>query len=219
MVKMDFLLNAWTITAPILFLAVLLILTYILARFSQKQSNRLFLKIAVEIKTLFTDQKPLHKSGNENDPSKLVSYTSLALSSLISLFVVSFIIGSIMLYAVSQILSILEISILPSFFKIVFEWILLVLSAILLIFAGIYASKLLSYYVYKLRIPHAHLIAQITSGVLLFLSVFISFRNMGSATSIVNFSLLIVSASLLIALISPIIKWHHAKSDRKHKAA
>ncbi|MEJ2543845.1 MAG: hypothetical protein P8Y99_07235 [Calditrichaceae bacterium] len=145
---MDFLLNAWTITAPIIFLAVLLILTYLLARFSQKQSNRLFLKIAAEIKSLFTDQMPLRKSSIENDPSKLVSYTSLALSSLTSLFVVSFIIGSIMLYAVSQILSILEISILPSFFNIVFEWILLVISAILLIFAGIYASKLLSYYKY-----------------------------------------------------------------------
>lgn len=214
---MDFLLNAWIITAPIIFLAVLIISIYFLARFSQRQSNRLFLKIASEIKTLFMDQPPLQKSSNDNDPSKVVTYTSQALSSLISLFIVSFIIGSIMLYAVSQILSILEISILPSFFKIVFEWILLVISAILLIFAGIYASKLLSYYIYKLRIPRAHLIAQITSGILLFLSVFISFRNMGSATSIVNFSLLIVSASLLIALISPIMKWHHVKSDRKSK--
>ena len=216
---MDFLINAWTITAPIIFLIVLLILIYLLARFSQKQSNRLFLKIASEIKTLFADQPPIQKSKVENDPSKLVIYTSRALSSLISLFVVSFIIGSIMLYAVSQLLSILEISILPSFFMIVFEWILLVISAILLIFAGIYASKLLSYYIYKLHISHAHLIAQITSGILLFLSVFISFRNMGSATSIVNFSLLIVSASLLIALISPIMKWHHVKAKHKSKVA
>jgi hypothetical protein len=216
---MDFLSNTWTIGAPIICFAMLLILIYYLVRFSQRQSNRLFLKIAREIKGLFDDQMCLKKTKREKDPSKLVSYTSLALSSLLSLFLVCLVIGSIMLYAVSEILSIFEISLLPSFFKMIFEWILLVISAILLIFAGIYASKLLSYYIYKLHIPHAHLIAQISSAILLFLSVFISFRNMGSASSIMNFSMLIVSASLLIALISPIVKLNHLKSNQKSKAA
>ena len=216
---MDFLSNAWTFAAPVIFLVVLLISIYFLARFSQKQCNRLFLKIATEVKGLFVNQVPMTRSTIENSHPRLISYTSLALSSLFSLFIVSFIIGSIMLYAVSEVLSIFEISILPSFFKMIFEWILLVVSAFLLIFAGIYASKLLSYYIYKLHIPHAHLVAQFSSAVLLFLSVFISFRNMGSATSIVNFSLLIVSASLLIALISPIVKWNHIKSNHKSKAA
>jgi hypothetical protein len=124
-----------------------------------------------------------------------------------------------MLYAVSETLAIFEISILPSFFKIAFEWILLVISSVLLIFAGIYASKLLSYYIHKFHIPYAHLMAQFSSAILLFFSVFISFRNIGSATSIVNFSLLIVSSTLLIALISPIIKWNHLTSNQKSKTA
>jgi hypothetical protein len=34
-----------------------------------------------------------------------------------------------------------------------------------------------------------------------------------------NFSMLIVSASLLIALISPIVKLNHLKSNQKSKAA
>ncbi|HEM49319.1 MAG TPA: hypothetical protein ENO27_03815 [Caldithrix sp.] len=216
---MDFLLNAWTISAPIIFIVVLLISIYFLARFTQRQSNRLFLKMASEIRALFVEQVSANKSTVKNNPHKLLSYTSLALSSLISLFIVGFILGFIMLYAVSQILSFFELSILPSFFKMIFEWFLLVTSSVLLIFAGIYASKLLSYYIYKIQIPHAHLIVQITSSILLFLSVFISFRNMDSASSIVNFSLLIVTASLLIALISPIMKWHHVKSNHKSKAA
>ncbi len=216
---MKFLFDAWTIVAPVIYLAVLLISIYFLALFSQKQSNRLFLKIAREVKGLFDDQVPLKKTTKENDPSKLVSYTSLALSSLFSFFLVCLVIGSIMLYAVSETLSIFEISLLPIFFKMIFEWILLVISAILLIFAGIYASKLLSYYIHKLHIPHTHLIAQMSSVILLFFSVFISFRNMGSASSIVNFSMLIVSASLLIALISPIVKLNHLKSTHKSKAA
>lgn len=216
---MNLFIDAWTISAPVIFLLALIISIYFLARFSQKQSNRLFLKIAREVKGLFNNQVPLKKATNEDDPSKLVSYTSLALSSLFSFLLVCLVIGSIMLYAVSEILTVFEITFLPSFFKILFEWILLIISSILLIFAGIYASKLLSYFIYKLHIPHAHLIAQLSSAILLFFSVFFSFRNMDSANSIVNFSILIVSVSLLIALISPIVKLNHLKSNHKSKAA
>jgi len=216
---MDFLNNAWSISAPVICLAALLISIFFLALFSQKQSNRLFLKIAIEIKDLFVNPMPIRRTTADNNQSKLVSYTSFVLSSLLSLFIVSFLFGSIMLYAVSEIFSIFEISILPGFFKMLFEWILLVISAFLLIFAGIYASKLFSYFIYKLQIPHAHLITQFSSAILLLLSVFISFRNMGSAGSILTFSLLIVSASLLMALISPIVKLNRIKSNHKSKAA
>ena len=219
MVKMEFLIKAWTIGAPIFFLIALVFSIVFIIRFSQKQCYRLFLKIYAEVKDLFVNKTPLGKQVINEDQSKMLNYTSFVLSNLLSIFVVCFIVGSIMLYAVSEVLSVLGISILPSFFNIAFEWTMLILSAILLVFAGIYASKLLSYYIHKLNIPHAHHLAQFSSAALLILSIFLSFRHMGSATNIVNFSFLIVSASLLIALVSPVIKWSHSKTGQKRKAA
>lgn len=216
---MEFLIKAWTIGAPIFSLIVLVVFIIFVIFFSQKQCNRLFLKIYTEIKDLFLNESPLGKRIIHDDQSKILKYTTFVLSSLLSIFVACFIIGSIMLYAVSEVLSVLGISILSSFFNIAFEWIMLIISAILLVFAGIYASKLLSYYIHKLNIPHAHHLAQFTSAVLLIISVFISFSHMGSATSIFNLSFLIVSTSLIIALILPVIKINHSRSEHKRKAA
>jgi hypothetical protein len=219
MVKMEFLIKAWTVGSPIIFIIFLIISALYIARFSQKQCNRLFNKIYVEIKDLFTNKNPFGNQVIEGVQSKIFYYTTFVLSSLLSIFIVCFIIGSFMLYAVSEVLSVIGVSILPSFLNIAFEWTMLIISAILLVFAGIYASKLLSYYIHKLNIPHAHQLAQVSSTILLILAVFISLRHMGSATSIFNLSFLIVSASLLIALVLPVVKLNHEKSDHKRKAA
>ncbi|MEJ2052482.1 MAG: hypothetical protein P8X42_01065 [Calditrichaceae bacterium] len=130
-----------------------------------------------------------------------------------------FVIGTIMIYAVSEALAIFEISLFSSFFKIMYEWILLLISSILLIFTGIYASKFISFYINKTKFPHAQLMAQFISAIMIMASMGLSISYMNSAVSIVNLSLIMISVSTGIALILPVLKLNRYKIKRRSKAA
>ena len=216
---MEFVINALSTTAPLMFFILLVISIFGLVRISQKQCNRILLKVCTDIRDLFKYRGSFDISMRKEDPPRIMTYASFTLSSLFSLFIAFSILGSIMLYAISETFAVFDLTLLPSFFSITFDWTILVISAILLIFAGIFACKLSSYYIHKSSLPHAHLLAQILSAVILILSLFLSFNSIGSASDFFKFSLLIVSTSALIALVSPVLKWNQIKSKRKSKTA
>jgi len=214
---MEILTNAWSSSLPYIFLSLLIVAIIFTVAFMQKQLYKLLLKIAVEIRGLFSNSE-LHAINEGNRATKVITLLSLLLSSLFSIFIVCFMVGTIMIYAVSETLAVFELSLFSSFVKVVLEWILLIISAILLIFAGIYASKFTSHYINKANLSHARLYAQFTSLLLIILTLGLSLNYMNSAISIANLSLIMISASAGISLLLPAFKYIHSKNRNTRKS-
>jgi len=197
--------SVWNSITPILFAAVLILEVIFTIRITQKMCRKILIKISNELKSLYKGNgMPLAKS--EQGCSSFIQYTSTFIGGFLGIVITGFLIGAFMIFSVSSLFSNLNLSIFPSFINSIFEWIILFLSAILLFFMGLYASRLISYYLHKLPSPHAHTYAQCSSLGLLGIFIFMSFSKIGSAIQFINLSFLIVTISVLVALLLPFFK-------------
>jgi len=212
---MDYLYQLWNIGAPILFLILTILSLFLFTRTAQKFCTSLILKISKEVRSLFKETEEHQSRPNLNNVSPTVKYTSLFMACFLSLVFTCFLAGLFMLYAVSELFASFDLSVVPSFFNSVFEWIALTVTGIFLLFMGIYLARILSFYIHKLHANRAHLYAQITSAVLLIFFVFLSLIQFNSAIQFINLSLIIISASIFIAFLTPFLKYKHPMRGRR----